>query len=283
MSITAGLYIVSTPIGNLADISERAIAVLREVDIIAAEDTRHSRVLFNRYTISTPCISLHDHNEERVVSTLVQRLQAGEAVALISDAGTPLISDPGYRLVKTAHQMSVNVIPVPGASALIAALSVSGLPSDRFSFEGFLPAKSTNRRQALDLLKADTRTLIFYESPHRILESLQDMASIFGQDRRAVLARELTKLYETILRDTLGGLCEQVQQDVNQQKGEMVVLIDGAEVQPVDTTAVQQVLRPLLAALPLKQAVALAVQISGEKKNIIYEQALAIKDEDDGR
>jgi len=283
VSITAGLYIVSTPIGNLADISERAIAVLREVDIIAAEDTRHSRVLFNRYTISTPCISLHDHNEERVVSTLVQRLQAGEAVALISDAGTPLISDPGYRLVKTAHQMSVNVIPVPGASALIAALSVSGLPSDRFSFEGFLPAKSTNRRQALDLLKADTRTLIFYESPHRILESLQDMASIFGQDRRAVLARELTKLYETILRDTLGGLCEQVQQDVNQQKGEMVVLIDGAEVQPVDTTAVQQVLRPLLAALPLKQAVALAVQISGEKKNIIYEQALAIKDEDDGR
>jgi len=283
VSITAGLYIVSTPIGNLADISERAIAVLREVDIIAAEDTRHSRVLFNRYTISTPCISLHDHNEERVVSTLVQRLQAGEAVALISDAGTPLISDPGYRLVKAAHQMSVNVIPVPGASALIAALSVSGLPSDRFSFEGFLPAKSTNRRQALDLLKADTRTLIFYESPHRILESLQDMASIFGQDRRAVLARELTKLYETILRDTLGGLCEQVQQDVNQQKGEMVVLIDGAEVQPVDTTAVQQVLRPLLAALPLKQAVALAVQISGEKKNIIYEQALAIKDEDDGR
>jgi len=278
VSITASLYIVATPIGNLGDMSPRAVDILRGVDVIAAEDTRHSRVLFNQFSIQTHCIALHEHNEVYALAGLVERLQAGESVALISDAGTPLISDPGYRLVQAVRQAGIPVVPIPGASAMIAALSVSGLPSDRFVFEGFLPAKGGSRRQALEQLGSEARTLIFYESPHRILDSLQDMAAIFGGERRAVLARELTKLFETVLDDTLEGLCEQVRADANQQKGEMVVLVHGAEVQDVDEVGLKGVLEPLLAELPLKQAVSLAVKISGVKKNVVYELALKIKD-----
>lgn len=278
MSIAAALYIVATPIGNLADLSPRAVDVLRGADVIAAEDTRHSRVLFSHYAIQSRCIALHEHNEEQVLSGLIERLQVGEAVALISDAGTPLISDPGYRLVLAAQQAGIWVIPVPGPSALIAALSVSGLPSDRFIFEGFLPAKSSARRQVLERLAHEPRTLIYYESPHRIQESLLDMITVFGGERRAVLARELTKLYETVLNDTLQGLYDRVRADVNQQKGEMVVLVHGAEIQAVDESGLRTILEPLIDALPLKQAVALAVKISGANKNKVYELALNIKE-----
>jgi 16S rRNA (cytidine1402-2'-O)-methyltransferase len=251
---------------------------MRAVDVIAAEDTRHSRVLFNHFSIRTPCTALHEHNEEHAVAALIERLQAGDSVALISDAGTPLISDPGFRLVRAAQQAGVKVMPVPGPSAVVAALSVSGLPSDRFIFEGFLPARGGHRRQALQLLSNETRTLIFYESPHRILESLQDMATVFGGQRRAVLARELTKLFETVLVDTLEGLCQRVQSDSNQQKGEMVILVHGAEVQDMDEAGLRVILEPLLAELPLKQAVALTAKISGANKNVVYELALKIKD-----
>jgi len=277
VSITAALYVVATPIGNLADMAPRAIEVLRDVAVIAAEDTRHSRVLFNQFAIHTHCIALHEHNEEHVVSGLIGRLQSGESVALISDAGTPLISDPGYRLVQAAQQAGVRIVPIPGASALIAALSVSGLPSDRFVFEGFLPAKSGPRRQLLQKISKETRTLIFYESPHRIVDSLRDMAEVFGGERRAVLARELTKLYETVLSGSLLDLCQQVEADANQQKGEMVVLVQGAEEQDMGEVGLRLVLEPLLEALPLKQAVALAVKISGVKKNVVYDLALKIK------
>lgn len=277
MSIAAALYIVSTPIGNLADMSPRAVDVLREVDIIAAEDTRHSRVLLNHFAIQTRCIAVHEHNEAQVLDSLIERLRAGESVALISDAGTPLISDPGYRLVQAAQQSTIRVIPVPGPSALIAALSVSGLPADRFVFEGFLPARPAARRQVLERLVHEPRTLILYESPHRIVESLRDMVAVFGEERRVVLARELTKLYETVLNDTLKGLYERVQADANQQKGEMVVLVQGAQEQSPDESALRAILVPLLDALPLKQAVALAVKISGEHKNKVYELALKIR------
>lgn len=277
MSISAGLYVVATPIGNLADLSSRAKETLQSVDIIAAEDTRHSRVLFNHFVIKSHCIALHEHNEEQVVSGLIERLLAGEAVALISDAGTPLISDPGYRLVRAAHQAGIKVMTIPGASAVIAALSISGLPSDRFIFEGFLPAKAGSRRHSLLQLESEVRTLIFYESPHRILASLQDMAAVLGAHRQAVLAREMTKLFETVLVGTLQGLCDQLEADAHQQKGEMVVLVHGAALQTRDDVALESVLQPLLLALPLKQAVALAVSISGEKKNDVYELALKIK------
>lgn len=277
MSITAGLYVVATPIGNLADLSPRAIDVLRNVTIIAAEDTRHSRVLFNQFAIQTHCLALHEHNESHVLIGLIERLQQGESVALISDAGTPLISDPGYRLVLAAQQNGIKVMTVPGASAVIAALSVSGLPSDRFTFEGFLPAKGGPRRQALQQLSDETRTLIFYESPHRIVNCLQDMATVFGAERRAVLARELTKLFETVLTGSLTGLCQQLQADTHQQKGEMVVLVHGAAAQNREKMNLMAILKPLLDELSLKQAVSLAVKISGEPKNEVYELALKIK------
>lgn len=281
MSNTATLYIVATPIGNLADMSPRAVETLRTVDVIAAEDTRHSRVLFNHFAIQTNCIALHEHNESQVCHGLIERLSNGESVALISDAGTPLISDPGFRLVRAAQESGIRIVPIPGPSAVIAALSVSGLPSDRFVFEGFLPAKAAARRQALERLKGETRTLIFYESPHRIRATLEDMISVFGGARRAVLARELTKLYETILGDHLAGLCARVNEDTDQQKGEMVVLVHGAETASIDMTGLRAILEPLQAELPLKQAVSLATRISGLSRNTVYDLALQIKAETD--
>ena len=212
MSIDKGsLYIVATPIGNMGDITLRAREVLGQVDVIAVEDSRRSGQLLNKLGVSSPMIALHEHNERQVCASLLQRIEQGEAVALISDAGTPLLSDPGYFLVQQARERSLRVIPVPGVSALIAALSVAGLPTDRFVFEGFLPAKSAARLQRLQKLRHESRTLIFYEAPHRIVEMIHDASTVFGQDREAVIARELTKTFETVHGDTLGKLLQWLQ------------------------------------------------------------------------
>lgn len=274
------LYVVATPIGNLLDISARALEVLQTVALIAAEDTRHSKKLLARYGIGTPLLALHEHNEREVTGKLLRRLAGGEDIALVSDAGTPLISDPGFYLVRAARQARLRVVPVPGPSALIAALSVAGLPSDRFMFEGFLPSKQAARRQRLQALAPATGTLVFYESSHRICDSLRDMADCLGGAREATVARELTKTFETIMHDTLNGLVDRVGADADQQKGEFVVLVQGAparERPAIDETTVR-LLEVLLSELPLKQAVGLAVRITGLSKNALYEQGLKIKD-----
>lgn len=279
MSIEAGaLYIVATPIGNLGDLSPRAVDVLRQVDHIAAEDTRHSAGLLRHFSITTPLVSLHEHNEREKSAALLARLAAGESIALISDAGTPLISDPGYVLVRDAQAAGLKVVPLPGPSALIAALSASGLPTDRFCFEGFLPAKSGNRRKQLESLRDEPRTLVFYESPHRIVESLADMVTVFGPQREAVVARELTKTFETIRHASLGELAKWVVEDANQQKGEFVLLLHGAPAATEDEDREGQRIAELLAEeLPLKQAAALAARISGGRKNSLYQYLLQKK------
>ena len=278
MSIVNGaLYIVATPIGNLGDMTARAVEVLRGVTLIAAEDTRHSAGLLRHFGIATPCQAFHEHNERQQAEKLIERLRQGDSVALISDAGTPLLSDPGYHLVRAAHAAGVQVIPVPGASAVLAALAASGLPTDRFAFEGFLPAKGAARRERLTALRDEPRTLLFYESPHRLLASLAEMAAVFGGAREAVLAREMTKLYETIRKDTLEGLSRWVQEDLQQQKGECVIVVQGAPPMADRDAAerdAQRLLKILLEELPLKQAVALAAKISGGKKNRLYQWAL---------
>ena len=270
------LYIVATPLGNLGDMTPRAVETLAQVQVIAAEDTRHSLPLLRHFGIVTPCIALHDHNERERSAELIIRLQAGENIALISDAGTPLISDPGYHLVRAVREQGVRVVPIPGPSALIAALSVSGLPTDRFLFEGFLPAKSAARQQRLEALRIEARTMIFFESGHRITESLNDMAHVLGLERLGVVARELTKIFETIQGDTLGGLCQWVQADPHQQKGEFVVLVQGAaRVEDAETDVeADRIVRILLKELPVKQAASLAAKITGQKKNFLYSRAL---------
>src|SRR5690242_12028000 len=223
------LFVVATPIGNLADLSARAREILSGVDLIAAEDTRHSAALLAQFGIATRTLALHEHNEREKSAELVHRLREGAQIALISDAGTPLVSDPGYRLVRAAREAGIAVSPVPGACAAIAALSVAGLPSDRFVFEGFLPAKAAARRAHLQTLMTEMRTLIFYESSHRIVEALEDLVVVFGGERRAVLARELTKLFETVLDGALAELAARVNTDSNQQRGEFVLLVAGAD------------------------------------------------------
>lgn len=281
MSIVSGaLYIVATPIGNLGDMTPRAIEVLRGVTLIAAEDTRHSAVLLRHFAIATPCISFHEHNERQQAEKLIARLRKGDSVALISDAGTPLLSDPGYHLVHAAHETGMRVIPLPGASAITAALAASGLPTDRFAFEGFLPAKPAPRRARLAALCDASLTLVFYEAPHRLLDALMEMAEVFGGAREAVLARELTKLHETVRKDNLAGLVEWVQSDPHQQKGECVIVVHGAPPAVEDEAGerdAHRVLEILLKELPLKQAVALAAQISGVKKNRLYDWAVKSK------
>lgn len=271
------LYVVATPIGNLDDISPRALRTLREVALIAAEDKRHSIRLLQHFGITTALAACHDHNEREQGGRFVARLLAGDDVALISDAGTPLISDPGYHLVRQVRAAGIEVVPVPGPSALIAALSAAGLPSDRFIFEGFLPAKAAARRGRLDLLKEEPRTLIFYEAPHRVLESVQDMASLFGKDRHAVLARELTKTFETLKGAPLGELAEWIAADSNQQRGECVLLVTGWQA-PEGEDAISgealRVLDLLLGELPVKRAAALAAEITGVRKNLLYQAAL---------
>jgi 16S rRNA (cytidine1402-2'-O)-methyltransferase len=273
------LYVVATPIGNLQDISVRALEVLRSVTLIAAEDTRHSKKLLGHYGIGTPLLAVHEHNEREVTDKLLRRLGGGDDIALVADAGTPLISDPGFYLVRAARQAKLRVVPVPGPSALIAALSVAGLPSDRFAFEGFLPSKQAARRQRLQALATVTATLVFYESSHRICDSLRDMADCFGGEREASVARELTKTFETILHDTLNGLVERVSSDADQQKGEFVVLVQGAPAREravIDTES-ERLLTVLLSELPLKQAAGLAARITGLSKNALYEHGLKIK------
>lgn len=272
------LYIVATPIGNLEDITNRALRILREVDLIAAEDTRHTTKLLQHFAINTSLKPCHDHNEREQQNYFVHLLLAGKNIALVSDAGTPLISDPGFHLVREARQQGIKVVPIPGACAVIAALSAAGLPSDRFSFEGFLPAKSTARKSTLDSLKEEPRTLIFYEAPHRLLESLQDLVICFGESRQAVLARELTKTFETIKNSTLVELTEWVKADSNQQRGECVLLIEGWKI-PEQADINQEsvrILKLLLAELPVKQATALAAEITGDRKNKLYQYALQI-------
>ena len=279
MSNAGTLYVVATPIGNLEDMTPRAIRILSEVDLIAAEDTRHSGKLLKHFGIEAKTEALHEHNERSQVPRLIEILQAGKSIAFITDAGTPLVSDPGFHLVRSARQAGLSVIPVPGACAAIAALSAAGLPSDRFVFEGFPPAKSAARRAVFEKLREEARTLIFYESPHRILESLKEMTEIFGPEREAVLARELTKQFETVRDGTLTELSEWVNRDPHQQLGEFVILIHGvprAEREAVDEEA-ERVLRILLEELPVSQAAALAAKITGLKKNKLYEYALSLK------
>ncbi|EGA69932.1 tetrapyrrole (Corrin-Porphyrin) methylase family protein [Vibrio sinaloensis DSM 21326] len=270
------LYIVPTPIGNLGDITQRAIDVLSTVDLIAAEDTRHTGKLLSHFNIQTKTFALHDHNEQQKAQVLVEKLMAGHSIALVSDAGTPLISDPGYHLVTKCRQAGVKVVPLPGACAVITALSASGLPSDRFSFEGFLPAKSKGRKDKfLEIAKVE-RTCIFYESPHRILDSLDDMLDIFGPEREVVLARELTKTFETIQGLPLGELIEWVKADPNQQRGEMALLIHGFRAEASDEIAeeVKRTLAILTKELPLKKAAAMTAEIYNLKKNALYKWGL---------
>lgn len=276
-SAAGSLFVVATPIGNLDDISARALKILREAALIAAEDTRHSVRLLQHFGITTPLAACHEHNERDEGSRFITRLLAGDNVALISDAGTPLISDPGYHLVRQARAAGIKVVPVPGACALIAALSAAGLPSDRFIFEGFLPAKAVGRRARLESIKEEPRTLIFYEAPHRILECLQDMELVFGPERPALLARELTKTFETLKGLPLAELREFVESDSNQQRGECVVLVAGwtaPESEDAVSSEAMRVLNLLLEEMPLKRAAALAAQITGERKNVLYQIAL---------
>ena len=265
------LYVVATPIGNLGDLTARAREVLAAVDAICAEDTRHTRQLLAQTGIERPLLALHEHNEEDMAWKLVERLRAGETLALVSDAGTPLVSDPGYRLVREVRAAGLKVSPVPGACAAIAALSVAGIPSDRFCFEGFLPAKASGRREKLTALSGESRTMVFYESAHRIEESLADMAAAFGGGREAVVARELTKLFETVLGDTLDDLVAKVAADDNQRKGEFVIVVRGCE---DDTEARllegQRLYAKLAEHLKPSLAAKLAADISGAPRKSLY-------------
>ncbi len=271
------LYVVATPIGNLNDISLRALEVLQQVALIAAEDPRHSQKLLAHFNINTPLTALHEHNEIKRSHDILSQLLQGKEIALITDAGTPLISDPGFYLVREARAEGVTVTPIPGPTALITALSVSGLPVDRFVFEGFPPAKPIKRQHYLQTLREEMRTLIFYESPHRIMHLLTDLAAIFGADRYVVIARELTKLYETIHGDQVQQLRQWLAAQPQQQQGEFVVIVQGAK-HIMDKTELDEqaiaTLKILLAELPLKQAVKLAAAITGEKRNVLYDYAL---------
>jgi len=265
------LHVVATPIGNLADLSPRALDTLREVAAICAEDTRHTRQLLAHFGVERPLLALHEHNEAELAQTLVARLAAGESLALVSDAGTPLVSDPGFRLVRAAREAGIRVSPVPGPSALIAALSVAGLPSDRFAFEGFLPAKAGARRDRLAALAGEPRTLVFYESSHRIADTLTDCAAAFGADRPAVLARELTKLFETVLDGDLAALQARVEADANQRKGEFVLLVQGAGEDADARIAEGRRVYALLAAeLKPSLAAKLAAEITGAPRKALY-------------
>ncbi len=269
----ATLYVVATPIGNLADLSPRAQEVLRSVAAICAEDTRHTGQLLSHFGISKPLVALHDHNEEAMAERVVARLLGGESLAVVSDAGTPLVSDPGFRLVRAARAAGVRVSPIPGACAAIAALSVAGLPSDRFVFEGFLPAKGAARRERLNKLAAETGTLVFYESSHRIAESLADMVGAFGAERPAVVARELTKLFETVLDGSLEQLLAKVLADDNQRKGEFVVMVQGAgDDEQARIAEGRRLYAKLNEHLPPSTAAKLAAELSGAPRKALYGQ-----------
>lgn len=269
------LYIVPTPIGNLGDITQRALKVLASVDLIAAEDTRHTGLLLQHFAINARLFALHDHNEQQKAEVLLEKLREGQSIALVSDAGTPLINDPGYHLVRLCRESGIRVVPLPGACAAITALSAAGLPSDRFCYEGFLPAKSKGRCDTLRALEQEPRTIIFYESTHRLLDSLQDMVTVLGPDRYVVLAREITKTWESIFGAPVGELLAWVLEDENRRKGEMVLIVEGyhavEEALPVEAL---RTLALLQAELPLKKAAALTAEIHGVKKNALYKYAL---------
>ncbi len=273
------LYVVATPIGNLDDISRRAIDTLKQVDVVAAEDTRHSRRLLDHLGIRKPMMAIHDHNERSKIDQVIELLSDGQSVALVSDAGTPLISDPGYPLVNACRDKGVNVIPLPGPCALITALSAAGLPTDRFIFEGFLPAKSKARRERLQEVLEETRTLVYYESTHRILNLLEDLADLMPE-RRVVLARELTKRFETFLSGRAAELKQRLEEDSDQTKGEFVVMLAGAE--PIESEGLTQqdqyVLKTLMEALPLKKAAQMTANLTGKSKNALYQLGLTLKD-----
>jgi 16S rRNA (cytidine1402-2'-O)-methyltransferase len=269
--VAGTLYVVATPIGNLADLSARAREVLGSVAAICAEDTRHTRALLAAHGIERPLLALHEHNEAELAWKLVERMRGGDDLALVSDAGTPLVSDPGYRLVREARAAGLKVSPVPGPCAAVAALSVAGIPSDRFCFEGFLPAKAAARRERLAALAREPRTLVFYESSHRIEESLADLVAVFGGEREAVLARELTKLFETVLGDTLAALAQRVAADADQRKGEFVLVVRGC---PDDGSAAllegQRLYARLKEQLSPSQAAKLAAELSGAPRKALY-------------
>ncbi|EIJ74359.1 16S rRNA (cytidine(1402)-2'-O)-methyltransferase [Haemophilus haemolyticus] len=276
--LTGILYIVATPIGNLQDITQRALDTFTQVDLIAAEDTRHSGLLLSHYGIKKPFFALHDHNEQEKAHILVGKLKQGSNIALISDAGTPLISDPGFHLVRQCREAGIRVVPLPGACAAITALCASGIASDRFCFEGFLPAKSKARKDKLENIAEEDRTLIFYESTHRILDTLEDMQSVLGEERYIVLAREITKTWETITGNTIKNLREWLLEDPNRTKGEMVLIVEGKpksdnndEISPQAVKALELIAEEL----PLKKSAAIVAELYGYKKNALYQFGLA--------
>ncbi|HEY4542119.1 MAG TPA: 16S rRNA (cytidine(1402)-2'-O)-methyltransferase [Noviherbaspirillum sp.] len=274
------LYVVATPIGNVGDLSLRAVNILMRVDAVACEDTRNTGHLLARYGLHKELIATHQHNERDAAQRLIARLQAGQCIAFVSDAGTPAVSDPGARLVDAVREAGLRVVPVPGASAAIAALSASGLVNDRFHFIGFLPAKAGQREAALRALQAERSTLVFYEAPHRIEETVESLAAQFEPQRRIVFARELTKLFEEIHRCTLAEAKAWLQADANRLKGEYVIVLEGAPAADDESAAqADHVLRILLAECPVKQAAGLAARLTGLKKNLLYERALQLKDE----
>jgi 16S rRNA (cytidine1402-2'-O)-methyltransferase len=279
MTNTSGrLFVVATPIGNLGDISSRALDVLGAVDLILAEDTRHSAKLLGRFGISTKVTPFHEHNERRAVADILARIRSGLDVALISDAGTPLISDPGFHLVKIAHEQQIQVVPVPGPSAVLAALSVGGLPTDRFVFEGFLPSRREQRLRRLEALADVPSTIVILEGPHRLLSTLEDMVKVFGPERTATVAKEMTKVFEVVRRDTLGALHAWLTESAERQKGEFVLLIAGAVEAPAEASESTHrvLLSTLMDEVPLKTAVKMAVKLSAANRNDLYELALEI-------
>ena len=274
------LYIVATPIGNLNDISLRTLDILKKVDFIACEDTRHTKLLLSHYGITTPLFSYHEHNEQKSTDKIIKLLTANKSIALVSDAGTPLISDPGYFLVRRAHELNIKVSPIPGPCAAISALSASGLPSDKFIFEGFLPTKTTARQNRLSELKLESRTLIFYEAPHRIQEMIEDLALIFGETREAIICRELTKTFETLHKASLKKLLEWLSLSDDNKKGEFVVIVSGiSETEKENSNQIQAKLlvEKLILDLPLKKSVQISSALFQVSKNTLYQWALTLK------
>ena len=280
----ATLYVVATPIGNLSDITLRALETLRTVDVIAAEDTRITTRLLDRHGISGKLLAVHEHNERRAAERLVGLLAGGKTVALVTDAGTPGVADPGAQVVAAVRGAGYTVVPLPGPNAAVTAMSASGFDADRFLFCGFLPARAAERRRVLAGLAAQTATLVFYEAPHRVVDSVADICAALGGDRDIVIARELTKIHETVHRCRLDAAADWLQADDNRRRGEFVLVVAGAtEVQQDDETHVESVLKILLGELPLKQAVALAVKLTGGNRSALYQRALGLKGEDRGK
>ena len=275
------LYVVSTPIGNLADMTPRAVTILDQVDIIACEDTRSSKTLLNRFDIKTKCLSYHEHSYERATDVIMEKIQKGENIALISDAGTPLISDPGFKLVRKARALGVSIIPIPGSCAAISALSVSGLNTDAFLFKGFLPRKREDRKNTLEQIRGYQHTIIFYESPHRVLDSIKDMKLILGNKRKIFMAREMTKLFETYFSGTIGELIEFIEKDPINAKGEIVLIVEkGGE----DATKLKKdhrrILKLLLSEMSSSKAASIAAKITGENKKLLYKEAIMLLEND---